>query len=227
MKNISLFSHLFIDVSPRIKHVPISPTTDSTTVKIEEIAIISSTEPMKIMHEQSKHTDEMIITSTVSSSMIEESNQTNMNDPTSTLPSTTISFEETSTMQERNSTETLIDYTTINQANDEESSTTVSMEESTTGTMPSNQTRLFHLFATLTERPPLEISNQTIIESTTITTSTNPCTLENLRANFVYHEYPLDKHKFIFCDSEGKMNIIACSPNYIWSQSEQSCILPN
>jgi hypothetical protein len=58
-------------------------------------------------------------------------------------------------------------------------------------------------------------------------TNSNPCTLENLRANFVYHEYPSDTRKFIFCDSEGKMNVIACSPNYIWSQTEQSCILPN
>ena len=58
-------------------------------------------------------------------------------------------------------------------------------------------------------------------------TSLNPCTLENLRANLVYHEYSPDKHKFIFCDSEGKMNVIACSPSYVWSQMEQSCILPN
>ena len=58
-------------------------------------------------------------------------------------------------------------------------------------------------------------------------TSPNPCTFENLRSNFVYHEYPSDKHKFIFCDSEGKTNVISCSPNYIWSQSEQSCILPS
>lgn len=55
----------------------------------------------------------------------------------------------------------------------------------------------------------------------------NPCTMENLQANLIYHEYALDKHKFIFCDSEGKMNIIACSPGYVWSQVEQSCIQPN
>lgn len=226
-------------MSPRIKHVPISTTTESTTTtaKVEEIAIISSTEPIETTIELLKHTDEIIITSTVSPTMIEESNQTNVNDPTSTFastPSTMIYMEETTLANARNSTESIFDYTTINQAIDEDSTTTVSinhMEESSTGAIPSNQTRLFHLFATLTERPALEISNETISESTTITTSTtsssSPCTLENLRANFVYHEYPLDKHKFIFCDSEGKMNIIACSPNYIWSQNEQSCILPN
>ena len=241
-------------MSPRITHVPITAATTTTTTteattsssttttatmpsKTEEIAIISSTEPTEITTELFKHTNEMIISSTVSTTpMIEESNQTNVPSPTSTsTPSTMIYFEETTLVAERNTTEFQLDDTTINQANNEEQTTIVSInkhEESSTETMASNQTRLFHLLATLTERPVLEISNSTTTtttESTTITTtaSSNPCTLENLRANFVYHEYPLDKHKFIFCDSEGKMNIIACSPNYIWSQNEQSCILPS
>ncbi|CAF1219516.1 unnamed protein product, partial [Didymodactylos carnosus] len=76
------------------------------------------------------------------------------------------------------------------------------------------------------------ISNTTEMDknnSSTISSlaTSNPCTLENLQANFVYHEYPLDKHKFIFCDNYGQMNVISCSKEYLWVQSKQSCIKQN
>ena len=222
---------MFTEVSPRITHVPII----SMTTKVKEIAIITSTEAIERTTELFEHTNEMII-NTESTPMMEEKNRTSEDYSSSTfasIQSTMINLEE------GNSTESLLDYLTTNQANDDEQmnvtivSTDVNEEESSTVSIVSNQTRLFHLLASSVERntteyPIYETVNQTIVENiTTPMTSLNPCTLENLRANLVYHEYPLDNHKFIFCDSEGKMNVIACSPNYIWSQHEQSCILPS
>ncbi|CAF2891295.1 unnamed protein product [Rotaria sp. Silwood2] len=253
-----------IEVSPRIKSKPIvtttittTSTTEATTTKIEETTINSNIEPIDTTTKAFEHANEMIMSSEFPSLkiMTEESNQTNQDYSSSTfvsIPSTMIYFEETTTEQEITSTESMFDYMTTNQANNDEqndfinTSTNINEEETSTISILSNRFRLFHLLANLSQYITMENTtsesifndfNSTIIENdiTTTTTTTivdssdssNPCTLENLLANFVYHEYPLDKHKFIFCDSEGKMNIIACSPNYVWSQSEQSCILPD
>jgi hypothetical protein len=237
-------SFLFIEVSPRIKYVPTTTTTTTTTTEIttttvEETTIISSTEPIVLTTKFFEHANEMII-NTESTLEMEESNQTNEVYSSSTfasIPSTMIYFDETTLGEKITSTEELVfDDMTTNQANNEEQtnlttlSTNINEEESLTVSISSNQSRLFHLLANLSQHMTTEhpISEDFVDNTTTATTiSLNPCTLENLRANFVYHEYPLDNHKFIFCDNEGKMNIIACSPNYIWSQNEQSCILPN
>ncbi|CAF1233998.1 unnamed protein product [Rotaria sordida] len=215
---------------------------DVTTRTLEhgnEMIMTTEFPSLKIMTEESNQTHQDYSSSTFVS-----------------IPSTMVYFEEITTEQEITSTESMFDYMKINQANNEEqtnftiASESINEEETSTVSVFSNRYRLFHLLANLSQDITMENTtsesilndfNSTIIENdittttptTTTTTvldssaSSTPCTLENLLANFVYHEYPLDKHKFIFCDSEGKMNIIACSPNYIWSQSEQSCILPN
>ncbi|CAF0780543.1 unnamed protein product [Rotaria sp. Silwood1] len=262
-----------IEVSPRIKPKPIVITTTTTTTttttmiftteatttrKIEETTINSSIEPIDVTTRALEHANEMIMSSEFPSLkiMTEESNQTNQDYSSSTfvsIPSTIIYVEETTTEQEINSTESMFDYMTTNEENNEEQnhfaniSTDINEDETSTISILSNRFRLFHLLANLSQYILMENTtlesivndfNSTIIENditTTTTTTTvldssaslNPCTLENVLANFVYHEYPLDEHKFIFCDSEGKMNIIACTPNYVWSQTEQSCILPN
>jgi hypothetical protein len=163
-------------VSPRIIHVPINTTTKT---KVKEMPIISSTEQMKITSKLFEHTNEVIIT-TESTTMMGQSNQTSRMDYSSStfasIPSTIVYFDET-TSEESNSTESNYDYTTINQANNEEQThlTTVSTneneEELSTVSIPTNHTRLFHLLANLTphlttEHPMFEIHNQTIIENT-------------------------------------------------------------
>ncbi len=152
---------MFIEVSPRITHVPLTTTLTTTTTKIEDIPIISSTEPIKITNKLFEHTNEMII-STESTPIIKESNQTisREDDSSSTFASSTY-FDETTLGEQRNSEES---YTTINQPNNEELSTT---------SMPANQTRLFHLLASLTPEPTkIQIRNYTISENTTTTTTT-------------------------------------------------------
>lgn len=217
-------------MSPRIKFEPIITTTTTTTTTtlvttVEETTIMSSTDSIDITTELFEHTNEMIISTTESTLDMMKSNE---NYSSSTFTSTTrIDFQQTTLEEEEqeiNSTESMFDYMTTEQ---EKNFTSITEQELST-----NQPRLFRLLVNsslymTTEHPITEVFNSTIIQNTTTAANINPCTLENLRANFVYHEYPLDNHKFIFCDSEGKMNIIACSPNYIWSQHEQSCILPN
>ena len=175
-------------------------------------------------------------------------------DDTSTLMASTMIYAEETTRSEEEATptEVEVDYTATGQMDTETTSepttplaTTIDVE---TSTVKQPAPRLIHVLTNSSQSRVTEepfSPTMTMVESTTgkrttnfnvekslasyltvVTTSVNPCTLENLRANFVYHEYPPDHHKFIFCDSEGKMNIIACSPNYVWSQSEQSCILP-
>ncbi|CAF1339759.1 unnamed protein product [Adineta steineri] len=209
-----------IEVSPRNKYEPITTTTESTT-------IMSSTNKTDLTTNLFEHSTE-IINTTESSSLSMITEESHQNDTSSTM----IYFNElTTTQQEITPTTLEVNYMTTSQANDEDttsfisSSTNVNEEELLT---TNNKPSLYHLLTNSSQYKPTE--NPIIIEDITTTTkrtSVNPCTLENLRANFVYHEYSLDKHKFIFCDNEGKMNIIACSPNYIWSQTEQSCILPN
>jgi hypothetical protein len=226
-------------------------TTEETTIKSSTESVDVTTKVTE--HENNM----IISTESPSSTMMmmEEHNQTIKDYSSSTLESITSTItsteEMTSTKSEfdytttnQGKTEEQNYYTTV--------STNKTEEEIPTS---SSHSRLFHLLANLsqyitTENPITESTfrdfNSTIIETNATSkmilklfqkknhlfilassSSLNPCTSENLRANFVYHEYSLDKHKFIFCDSEGKMNVIACSPNYIWSQNEQSCILPN
>lgn len=168
--------------------MPIVPTTKT---KFEDIPIISSTEQMKITSKLFEHTNEMII-STESTSSVEERNQTSRVDYSSStfasIPSTIIYFDETTSakeeeeQQQKNSTKSNFDYTTINQASNEEQThvTTVSTnayeEELSTVSIPNNHTRLFHLLANLTphlttEQPIIEIHNETIIIENTTTTS--------------------------------------------------------
>ena len=92
--------------------------------------------------------------------MIKESNQTisREDDSSSTFASSSY-FDETTLGEQRNSEEA---HTTINQPINEELSTAPTTI---------NQTRLFHLLASLTPEPTkIQIRNYTIVESTTTTT---------------------------------------------------------
>jgi hypothetical protein len=209
-------------VSPRIKYEPTTTdittttstttTTFPTTTTLEETTIsMSNLEAINRTSEVFEHANNMTT-----------STEDNTN---STSPSTMSYYDEINS--------TVSDNNTTNEAQMPMGNVSTNINEDESSTY---QPRLFQLLANLsqditTEYPTTQTSfidnNSTIMDTTVSSSSVNPCTLENLRANFVYHEYLLDKHKFIFCDSEGKMNIIACSPNYIWSQNEQSCVLPN
>ncbi|CAF1503318.1 unnamed protein product, partial [Adineta ricciae] len=217
-------------VSPRNKYEPVTTPELTTTT-----TIISSTIPIDITMKLPEHSTEVINHMEISLlTMTTEGN--NQNDTLAPIGSTMIYSDETTTEQHIiTSTEKQVDYMTttdadINTRQPIELTSQLSSVYEATSSTP----RLIHLLTNssqflMTEEitQPSTTTTTTITEiATHLTASFNPCTLENLRANFVYHEYPLDKHKFVFCDSEGKMNIIACSPNYVWSQSEQSCVLP-
>ncbi|CAF3547058.1 unnamed protein product [Rotaria socialis] len=225
---------------------------EETTINMSKEPIDVTTKAFEHANEMIMSTELLSLTT-----MIEKSNhnQTNQNYSTSTLvsvPSAMVHIDEVTSTEPEITMELMVANTTTNQANDEEqtyftnASTNTNEEESSTVSILGHQYRLLNILANLSQYVATEntfietISNdfksttttEDILLTTTTTTidsiaSSNPCTLENLAANFVYHEYPLDKHKFIFCDSEGKMNIIACTPNDVWSQMEQTCIAPD
>lgn len=218
--NINWLQCKKINVSPRITHVPAT-----TATLVEQSTTMTSTEAIELETNSFEHTNEMTV-NTTSTSTMEITHQIDDNN-----------FNSTFASQSLTTTESNIDHTTIIESTDS-TQEIYSNTEQPTSTV---QSRLFNLLVNstqylTTEYPITEILNSTFAENlttiptTTTTTGTrsnsNPCTVENLRANLIYHEYPLDAQKFIFCDTEGKMNIIACSPTYIWSQRELSCILP-
>jgi hypothetical protein len=232
-------------VSPRNKYEPVTAAQSTTTT------VMSSSQPIDIATTaQVEHSTERI-DSTESSSLAMTTEGNVTNDTSTLIASTMIYVEETTRGQEETTPRAAeVDYMTTGQMSTETTAestsqpATVTEAETSTASHPP---RLIHVLtnsshSAVTEEPfpPATTADRTTGKRTAnftfeaffsshliaFSTSVNPCTLENLRANFVYHEYAPDNHKFIFCDSEGKMNIIACSPNYVWSQSEQSCILP-
>jgi hypothetical protein len=234
--------------------VPLTTREETTTVRtttVESTSIISSTNPIDQATEVIEHTNNLISSETETSSsvpMTKENHLPNEDYSSSTIissPSSEIDAVETTSIPTRKDdqiTSSIIpasDSITTNEATQK--------EEIGQTTVVSTQPRLIHLLTNLSHSIPNDnVTPTDEDDSETSTgrssrissirkeffslasmTSLNPCTLENLRVNLVYHEYSLDQHKFIFCDSEGKMNVIACSPSYVWSQMEQSCILPN
>jgi nitrogenase subunit NifH len=167
---------LFIEVSPRTTYAPVSTTTETTTTTTttEATTIISSAKQIDITTKSFEHTSQMM-SSTESSSLVmitEESNQNYSSETFSSIPSTIMSFEESTitTEQEITSTESEFDYMTTNQADNEEETNFTSLsanlneENSSTVPIPTYQPRLFHLLANLsqhitTEHPFIELNS--------------------------------------------------------------------
>ncbi|CAF4058239.1 unnamed protein product, partial [Rotaria magnacalcarata] len=237
--------------TPMTTTVTTAVKAEEITINMSKEPIDITTKAFEHANEMIMSTEFLSLTT-----MIEKSNhnQTNQNYSTSTvvsIPSAMVHIDEIASTESEITMELTVADTTTNQANNEEqtyvttASTNTNEEESSTVSILNNQYRLLNILANLSQYVATENTfietisndfNSTTIEDILLTTTTttidstagsNPCTLENIAANFVYHEYPLDKHKFIFCDSEEKMNIIACTPNDVWSQMEQTCISPD
>lgn len=52
----------------------------------------------------------------------------------------------------------------------------------------------------------------------------NPCSKENIEKELFYHEYKLDKLKFILCEAIDRFKILSCPLKMKWSQVYQQCL---
>lgn len=53
----------------------------------------------------------------------------------------------------------------------------------------------------------------------------NPCSMENVRAERMYHPYPYDVTKYVQCSEFGHAHVMSCPPGQQWSQFYETCVM--
>lgn len=51
------------------------------------------------------------------------------------------------------------------------------------------------------------------------------CNEENIKNDQLYHEFPEDSSRFVFCEGVNRPKVLKCPLNMKWSQMYQQCLL--